>query len=511
MHSMKIFRSEQIRQLDALTIQNAPVSSIDLMERAAGKIFRWITERFDRSRTIFILIGPGNNGGDGLALARMLFLHGYTVEPCYISFAARTTAEWEINRKRLEESGVILKIVKEPDQIPFLTSESIVVDAIFGSGLTRPVEGLAAEIIRMINGSGALTVAIDVPTGLFCEDNSGNIPENIIRADHTLTFQFPKIAFMFADNAQFTGEWQVLDIGLHEATIRNTLTSYYYVDRQHVKPLLKNRNKFDHKGRFGHGLLIAGSYGKMGAAVLSARACMKTGIGLTTCHIPSCGYTIMQTAVPEAMAVTDASEYFISDAGETGKFDAIAIGPGIGTGKVTQEAMGKFLKDCTRPLVIDADALNILSMNRDLMQYLPEGSILTPHPGEFDRLAGKSESGYERMMKQVKLSADFKCIVVLKGANTSISMPDGKVLFNSTGNPGMATGGSGDVLTGMLLSLLAQGYDAADASVAGVYLHGLAGDIAAGEASYESIIASDIINSIGTAFKMVRTEKEYKV
>lgn len=505
---MKIFRSEQIKQLDALTIQNEPVSSIDLMERAAGKIFRWMTGMFDHSRTFCIVIGPGNNGGDGLALARMLFLHGYKVEPCYISFASKNTPDWEINRKRLEDTGTALRIISEPSEMPCLTSENIVVDAIFGSGLTRPAEGLAAEIIKQLNASDALTVAVDVPSGLFCEDNSGNIPENIIKADYTLTFQFPKLAFMFADNAEYTGEWQVLDIGLHENSIINTATPYFYIDSQYVRPLLKIRRKFDHKGTFGHGLLIAGSYGKMGAAVLAARACLRTGVGLATCQIPACGYAIMQTAVPETMVLADVSENFISDTVATDKFDAVGIGPGIGTGKETRQAVIKFIRSCNKPLVIDADALNIISLDRELLQQLPVMSILTPHPGEFDRLAGKSSGSYERMKKQVQLSADHKCIIVLKGANTSVSLPDGRVWFNSTGNPGMATGGSGDVLTGMILSLLAQGYDPADAAVAGVYLHGMAGDIAAIASSYESIIASDIINSIGTAFKMVRTEQE---
>lgn len=502
---MKIFRSDQVKGIDEFTIKNEPVASIDLMERASGQLYSWFENRFERTGCVFVFTGPGNNGGDGLALARMLATGRFDVKVYHVDFSGKRSEDWEKNCQRLEkETDISINYLKNADHFPVIASCDIIVDAIFGSGLTRQVEGLASEVIKLINLSDTVRVSIDIPSGLFGEDNSGNSYDTIIKADYTLCFQFPKLSFMFPENAPFTGEWVVLPIGLSSVAIRNTKSPYSLVENVDVEPLLKKRGKYDHKGNFGHGLLVAGSSGKMGAAVLGAGGALRSGVGLITCHVPSCGRIVVQTSLPEAMVITDNCEDYIANICQTDSFSAVGVGPGSGTHQETQNALYNLLLACKKPLVIDADGLNILSLNKKWLSLLPSGTILTPHPKEFERLAGKTENSYKRIMRQIEFSKEFKCIVVLKGAHTSVSTPDGNVMFNSTGNPGMATGGSGDVLTGIILSLLSQGYTPEIAAMTGVYLHGLAGDIAAGESCYESIIASDIINCIGKAFNMIR-------
>jgi NAD(P)H-hydrate epimerase len=502
---MKIFTTRQIKEIDDYTIINEPVASADLMERAADQLLRWYVRNFDRSRRVIIFTGPGNNGGDGLALARLLSVNRFNTEVFFVRTSGKTSDDWNHNFQRLEkETTVLFNTIDSIEHFPLISSEDVVVDAIFGSGLTRPAEGLSSLVINKLNHAESVIVSIDLPSGLSGEDNSSNKPDNIIQADFTLSFEFPKLAFMFAENSRFTGEWHILPIGLNPNAIRNTNTPYSFLENDYVFPMLKKRGKFDHKGKFGHGLLIAGSYGKMGASVLGARAALRTGIGLVSCHIPGSGYQIIQTAVPEAMTQADNNETHTSDIGNVDPFDAIGIGPGIGTDPDTQRAFYSLLSERNKPLVIDADGINILGMNKDWLHELPNDAILTPHIREFERIAGKTEDSFVRLEKQIEFAAKYKCIVILKGAHTSIAMPDGKVFFNSTGNPGMATAGSGDVLTGMILSLLAQGYSPENAAVIGVYLHGLAGDIAAAKSCYESIIATDINDNIGNAFLKIR-------
>jgi NAD(P)H-hydrate epimerase len=502
---MKIFRSDQVRQIDELTIAEEPVASIDLMERAAGQVVKWYISKFERSGRVFIFVGPGNNGGDGLAIARLLDSNRYDTLVYYVEFTEKTSENWKINLRRLKsETKVQVNYLNNIENFPLISSGDIIIDAIFGSGLTRPVEGLAEAVIKNLNRTNAKIISVDIPSGLFGEDNTQNVPDCIVSADHTLTFQFPKLAFMFPENAKYNGEWEVLPIGLSATIIGNTTSSYFLTEKNDVVPLLKKRNKFDHKGIFGHGALFAGSYGKIGAAILGASAALRTGIGLITCHVPSCGVTIIQTALPEAMVETDRNEKYLSEIGDTYSFNAVGIGPGIGTEPESQKALYKLLTKCKRSIVIDADALNIISLNDDWLSRIPEGTILTPHPKEFERFAGKTENSYLRLLRQIQLSIEYKCIIVLKGAYTSVTTPDGNVYFNSTGNPGMATAGSGDVLTGILLSLLAQGYTPVHAAIVGVYLHGLAGDIAAEELCQESVIASDIVNVLPKAFNKLR-------
>jgi hydroxyethylthiazole kinase-like uncharacterized protein yjeF len=502
---MKIFTSGQIREIDDYTIRYEPVASVDLMERAAGQLFNWYVSKFERAHRIFVFVGPGNNGGDGLALARMLFTARYDVDVHYLKFSDKTSPDWDKNMSRLEaETHVPFNIITERNQFPLISENDIIIDAIFGSGLTRPAAGLAANIIMEINNSFCKKIAVDIPSGLFGEDNSSNNSGSIVCADYTLSFQFPKLSFMFPENGKYTGEWVVLPIGLDRNAINSTLSPYSLVESFDVLPLLKTRDRFAHKGNFGHGLLISGSSGKTGAAVLGALAALRSGIGLLTCHVPSAAGIVINSSVPEAMVSHDRSGEYISQIGPTDSYSAVGVGPGLGTDIATQDAFHRLLLECKKPMVIDADALNILSQNKDWYKFLNNAMILTPHPKEFERLAGKSANGFERLSRQILFSTSHKCIVILKGANTTVTTGSGAVFFNSTGNPGMATAGSGDVLTGILLSLLAQGYDPANAAIAGVFLHGLAGDIAAEEGSYESLIASDIINCLGKAFNRTR-------
>jgi NAD(P)H-hydrate epimerase len=502
---MKIFSSSQIKLVDSYTIENEPVKSIDLMERAAHKLLEWLMIRFERPAHFIIFAGPGNNGGDGLALGRLLKENRYDVEIKYVSFTRKVSTDWNINFRRLKESkNIQITSLTNAEQFPLICANDIIIDAIFGSGLTRPVDGLAGEIIRKINMTGNVVISVDIPSGLFAEDNSHNTPENIIIANHTLSFQIPKLSFLFPENNCYTGEWHLLPIGLHPFCIRDTITPYYLIDEKEVNPLLKKRNKFDHKGKFGHGLLIAGSKGKMGAAVLSAKASLRTGIGLITCHVPADGRNVIHSSLPESMVSSDENDEIVTSLPDLTPYNSIGIGPGIGTDKATSKVLHNLLSVCETPLVIDADAINILGINKKWFSCLPAGSILTPHPKEFERIAGPTANSYDRLLTQISFSEKYNCVIVLKGAYTSVSLPDGKVYFNSTGNPGMATGGSGDVLTGMILSMLAQGYSPENAAITGVFLHGLAGDMAAEKSCYESIIASDIIENIGNAYNLTR-------
>lgn len=503
----KIFTSTQIKAIDRYTIENEPVTSFDLMERASRSLFVNITRLVSRDRQIMVFAGTGNNGGDGLAVARMLAEDSYRVAVFVINISSVRSPEWERNLSLLAEAGnVHLMVIDRVEDLPFIPADTVVIDALFGSGLTRSPEGLAAETIRLINDSDSLVIAVDVPSGLPGEDSSNFDRSAVVRARHTLVLEFPRLSFFFEENHCFTGRWTVVPIDLHPMAVARTDTPYLLADKASVAGLLRRRSKFDHKGNYGHALLVAGSSGKMGAAVLAARATLRTGAGLLTCHIPARGYDIIQTAVPEAMAQTDKSDLCISGILSPSLYDAIGAGPGIGTDTQTQEAVHNLLEITACPMVIDADALNILALNKKWLELLGPRIILTPHPGEFARLAGESSSGYQRMTMQLAFSARYKCIVVLKGAHTMVTTPEGRVFVNSTGNPGMATAGSGDVLTGIILGLLAQGCQPENAAVTGVFLHGLAGDIAASEKCQESMIASDITENIHSAYTKIRQE-----
>ena len=502
---MKIFTCEQIREIDRYTIENEPVKSSELMERAAGKLYEWIVSRYGKGRRFLVFAGPGNNGGDGLALARFLADSGHRTEVHYLRFTNKESDDWKVNRQRLERIKTCrFFTIAAPAHFPMTLSDDIIIDAIFGSGLSRAPEGLAASVIKSINDSGCEVISVDIPSGMSGENIADDKPELVVKASHTLTFQFPKLSFMFRESWRYTGDWHILPIGLHPEAIARTNSPYTFVQEADVFPLIRQRGKFDHKGTFGHGLLVAGSAGKTGAAILSAKGALRSGIGLLTCHIPPACRIPLLSNLPEAMVETDKHDEIITGLESTDRYHAIGVGPGIGIESETSEMFKKLLRSFRGPMIIDADALNIISSSGELKKHLHPGIILTPHPGEFERLAGIKASGYDQLMLQVSLSREWKCIIVLKGACTSISLPDGRVFFNSTGNPGMATAGSGDVLTGIILSLLAQGYESSNAAIAGVFIHGLAGDIASETTGEEALIASDIINNIGAAFRRLK-------
>lgn len=502
---MKIFSVDKIKEADEYTIQNEPIADIDLMERAAKQLFKWIEHRVDPSHRIFVFAGLGNNGGDGLALSRMLTEAGYEVFVYVVKYSDKSSDSFSINFNRFKTAAPEHLVEIESEKaFPEIGEEDLIVDAIFGSGLTRPVKGIAAAIIRRINASPAVTLAIDIPSGLYADKCSLNAGGELIHADYTLSFQLPKFAFLLPENESFVGEWHILDIGLHPEFIQKTQVENFYLLKQDIRPLIKKRGRFSHKGTYGHALLVAGSYGKMGAAILSAKACLRSGVGLLHVHIPKAGYTILQTALPEAMLSIDRYDHYFSEIPDLAPFNAIGIGPGLGMEHQSQMAMKLLIQNYRNPMVIDADGLNILAQNKTWLSFLPPNSILTPHPKEFERLAGKWTNDFDKIEKQKAFAIRFKIIVVLKGAHTTICLPNGHCYFNSTGNPGMATAGSGDVLTGIITGLLAQHYAPEHAALLGVYLHGLAGDLAVRKTGLEALLAMDIVNSIGRAFKKVK-------
>lgn len=501
---IKILATAQIKAADEYTILQEPVSSIQLMERAARAFTaQFILDFPNKKKPILVLCGNGNNGGDGLAIARLLLQQKYTVT-IFIFQATKYSADFTKNLKQLKAKyKKNIHEIHSTDFINNLSADTILIDAIFGTGLNAPLQknSIQYQVIEKLNTLHFKNIiAVDIPSGLFADKHTDSIA---IQATKTYTFQFPKLAFLLPENARYVNDFVILNIGLHPDFIAAAKTDYFYLTQQDVKEKLHTRKKYAHKGTFGHALINAGSYGKIGAAILCSKACLRSGCGLVSVHIPACGYTIMQTAFPEAMCSTDKNASYLTSFSTEEKYAAIAIGPGLGAHPATIKAIEGFLKNYQKPVVLDADALNILAKKKTILKLLPENTILTPHPKEFERLAGKWKNDFERLSLQQNFSKKYKVIVVLKGAHTSISDKNGRIYFNTSGNPGMATGGSGDVLTGIITGLLAQGYSAPDSALLGVYLHGLAGDKALIQQSMESLLASDIIENIGNAFKEI--------
>ncbi len=493
---LKILTTDQIRELDAHTIKTEPVASIDLMERACDAFVSWFTPRFTSEQKIGIVCGTGNNGGDGLGIARLLNNLGYNVKVWIVRGSMPESLDFKNNLERIRGKLPVFEIISESDQGLF-ADRAILIDAIFGSGLSRPPEGIYKQAINCVNKSTAIRIAVDIPSGLPADRPSEG---ELVHADHTVSFQLPRLSFLFPQSHPFVGEWHVVNIGLNKSFIREAKSNYYLLEQKDIHERIRPRGKFDHKGSFGHALVIAGSYGKIGAAVLSARAALRSGTGLLTVHVPECGYEIMQMSIPEAMVSVDSDNKIFASLPELKNFSAIGIGPGIGQDKRTITAFTKLLELAGKPLVIDADALNILGTSRELIHLIPKNSILTPHPKEFERLVGTWRDDFERLGKQVELARKTGAVILLKGANSSIAAPDGTVFFNNTGNPGMATGGSGDVLTGIITGLLAQGYSALDSALIGCWVHGHAGDRAAARYGRISLTASDLIDYLSEGF-----------
>ncbi len=500
---MKIFTTDQVRQLDKYTIEHEPVKSIDLMERAARVLSSAIMEEWTTQNPVVVLAGPGNNGGDALAVARMLGDAGYMVSVFLFNIHDSLSDDCATNRQRLVDDRRVenfTEITLNFDP-PELTADTLVVDGLFGSGLNKPLMGGFASLVKYVNQSPAKVVSIDMPSGLMAEDNSNNIRTNIIRATVTLTLQQLKLSMLLADCQQYLGRVRVLDIRLHPDYIRDTGTNRYLLEESDVRRRMRRRDDFAHKGTMGHALIVAGSYGMAGAAVLATRACLRSGVGKVTALTPRRNSDIMQIAVPEAVLEIDREDGSFSDSVDASDYDALGIGPGLSMGESTAIALIGQIRRTQCPIVADADALNILANHQAWMQQLPPGIIMTPHPRELDRLVGAaSTSDYERLARAVQLAERLQGYVLLKGHHSALCTPNGQVIFNSTGNSGMATAGSGDVLTGIITGLLARGYERQDACIVGMYLHGLAGDLAAKTVGRESLVAGDIIKWLPQAF-----------
>lgn len=500
---MKIFTATQIRELDRFTIEHEPIKSVDLMERAARALTWTISETWSNEVPFVVFAGPGNNGGDALAVARMLAEKGYKLSVYLFNISNKLSEDCAINRQRIVDNNRIKSFTEVKDEFdpPRLEKGTVIIDGMFGSGLNKPLAGGFASLVRYINKSQAEVVSIDMPSGLMAEDNTYNIGTNIIQADLTLTLQHKKLAFLFAENQQFIGKLKVLDIRLSKEGEEILWTRYSIAEENDIRKLLLKRNEFAHKGEMGHALLLAGCHGMAGAAILAARACLRAGSGKVTVRTARRNNDIMQISVPEAIVSADKEDHHISEALPMEDYDAVGIGPGIGTNEHTAIAIITQIRRSQVPIVLDADALNILASHRAWLQQLPPGVIMTPHPKEMERMAGnRFSNSYERLCKAQDMAEQLKAYILLKGKYTALCTPDGNIIFNSTGNAGMATAGSGDVLTGIITGLLARGYQKGDACLLGMYLHGLAGDLAARELGEESLMASDIIAFLPKAF-----------
>ncbi|WP_159020460.1 NAD(P)H-hydrate dehydratase [Algibacter sp. L3A6] len=497
---MKIFSKEQIYEGDKITAEKQQISSTDLMERAGSQIFNWIDLRMQGAQVpIHVFCGIGNNGGDGLVLARHLILAGYNVNTFVVNCSDKRSKDFLINYDRIK--NVTKKwptLLKCKEDFPAIEPQDIIVDCIFGIGLNRPVDEWVKNLFLRFRASKAFTLAVDIPSGLYT-DKAVTDEDAVVHAGYTLSFASPKLVFFLPETAKYTVQWEVLDIGLDPEFLSTTQTEVQLIGKNEVLPNYIPREKFSHKGQFGHALIIGGSYGKIGAVSLASRSALSAGAGLVSAYVPKCGYNVLQTALPEVMVITDTNEEEITNI----KFDieptVIAIGVGLGTDIESQKAFEAFLKTNKKPLVIDADGINLLAKKESLLKLLPAETVLTPHPKELERLIGSWENDFDKLEKVKAFSNKYKVIIVVKGAN-SITVFDDTLYVNTTGNPGLATAGSGDVLTGIITGLISQGYHPVVAAIFGVYLHGKAADIAVEDYGYQSLIASHVIDNMGQAF-----------
>ncbi|MCI6160681.1 MAG: NAD(P)H-hydrate dehydratase [Prevotella sp.] len=503
---MKIFTSAQIHELDHYTIEHEPIRSIDLMERAAKALTRSIVDLWTKSTPVIVFAGPGNNGGDALAVARMLADQGYPTSVYLFNISGKLSEDCAVNRQRAMDCRKIKEFQEVTDEFdpPQLTAGMLVVDGLFGSGLNKPLAGGFASLVKYINQSPAEIVSIDMPSGLMSEDNTYNVRANIIKADVTLTLQQKKLSFLFPENQPFIGKLKILDIRLSEEGIKKIEANYTLLEETDIRRRMLSRNEFAHKGNMGKALIIAGSYGMAGAAVLATKACLRSGVGMAIVHTPKLNNDILQISVPEAVLQLDHDEHHFTETVDTEDIDAVCIGPGIRQQESSAIALISQVRRAQCPIVLDADAINILASHRAWIQQLPKNVIMTPHPKEFDRLNGSPCSdSYERLSKARNLAEQLQAYIILKGHYSALCLPNGHVTFNSTGNAGMATAGSGDVLSGIITGLLARGYKHADACMVGMYLHGLAGDLAVKDIGMECLVASDLVKYLPKAFQRI--------
>lgn len=503
---MKILSNEEIRRVERQTIDDNGITALELIENAAEAIASEITSRWLPKTRMLVFAGWGNNGADALATARILAEQGYHPEIYLFNINDKLTVEGRVCRDRLIQCGDKITLYEITGREPFVWPEpekdSLIIDGLFGNGLTRALPASFRMLVHNINQSGATVVAIDVPSGLFSDWNEGMSTENMVHANLTLALGLPRLSFMIEDNANVVGEWKVLDIGLDPEALHEAPYSFFLVQRNTVKQFLPPRNPFASKADYGSVELCAGSEGMMGAAVLTARGALRAGAGKVTVRLPRCGLDVVQTAVPCAMCTIDSHPRHLTAMPVDARYNAVAVGPGIGTDSDTIDALESLLKARfakSQPLILDADALNCIAERPILLNYLPILSILTPHAGEFDRIFGEQPSHEARLRKAIEVAHFHKIFIVLKGRFTAVVRPDGKVFLNSSGTPAMATAGSGDVLTGVMAALMAQGYKPEEATFLSVFIHGVAGELAAREHGEYGVTASDIAQNIGRA------------
>lgn len=500
---MKIFTNDDIRAIDRYTIDEEGVSSRELIKRVADGVTTEIMGRWRPSKPVVVFAGPGNNGADALAVARQLGEAGYKVDVLLFNINGNSLSrDCRLCRDDLADvPGVHLTEIVNSMKIIDITRNHLVIDGLFGSGLRGSLEGGFKSLVRFINEAHATVVSIDVPSGLSADWNPLSVNRDIVHANLTIAIQFPRISFLMADNEELVGEWKVIDIGLSRKAINATETKFHYITEYDINRLLRPRQEFSSKADFGSALLIAGSYGMMGAAVMACRGALRSGAGKVTVHAPKCGNMVLQTSVPECMFEADRNDLAFTEWTPRFQPDAIGMGPGLGTQEATVKAVETIVKTWKKPLVIDADALNCIARRPALLNSLPRMSIITPHAGEFDRLFGEQPTAESRLLKAVEMARQYNIIIVLKGRYTATVRPDGRVYFNSTGCPAMATPGSGDVLTGIITSLAAQGYHPELAALIGVFVHGFAGQVAAEDHGAYGVTAGDIADNTGRAIK----------
>ena len=497
---MKLLSKDQIYEGDRVTTERQNISSTDLMERAGTQIFNWMHGRMQGAQVpIHIFCGIGNNGGDGLVLARHLITHGYHVNTYIVNYSDKRSKDFLNNYERIKEVTKEWPIVlNEGMEISPIETPDIIIDAVFGIGLNRPPASWIIDLFGKLEASKAFILSIDIPSGLYT-DKALEQPNHALKANYTLSFQTPKLVFFLKETSNYTVQWEVLDIGIDPQYLFELEVTNELIGKNEVVLMYKPREKYAHKGDYGHALMVGGCYGKIGAVTLSAKSCLKSGAGLVTSFVPQCAYTVLQTAIPEVMVETDDHTNFITNINSQTESTVVAIGMGYGTKDESAKALRNLLKSTSAPMVLDADAINIIAKNKDLLDLIPQGSVLTPHRGELKRLLGEWADDFEMLNLVDGFSKSRKLIVIVKGAHT-ITVNGDKRFVNTSGNPGMATAGSGDVLAGIVTGLIAQQYEPLKAAIMGVYLHGKSGDIAVEKTGYQSLVASDLINNLGSAF-----------
>lgn len=508
---MKLFTNDEIRAIERQTLQQEAITSMTLIEHVGEAAASEISARYRPTRRTVVFAGPGNNGADALLTAHQLSQRGFK-PVVYLFNIGGNALKPDCKKARdilaTKSPEVELHIIVKTFDTPDLGPGDLVIDGLFGSGLREPLAGGFMSLVRYINESGAKVVSLDVPSGMFAEWNHQGQERNIVHATLTLAVQFPRIAFFFAENADIVGQWKLLDVGLNKEIAEKTKSNFHLIEDTEVKSLLRKRPAFCSKADFGSALLVAGRYGMAGAAVLAAMGALRAGTGKLTVYGPQCIMPIVQNSVPEALFESDDDKLRLTSVSVEHEYSSIGIGPGLGNAEVTVGAVEALLQRSRQPLVIDADALNCIAHRPSMLKIIPRFSVLTPHAAEFDRIFGEQKSEETRLIKALEVSRHYNIMILLKGHFSKLVRPDGKVYINSSGCAAMATAGSGDVLTGIITGLIAQGYKPEVSALIGAFIHGRAGEIAAAENGTYGTVASDIAKATGRAIEDIMNRQQ---